>query len=201
MRVSCLIVATSVAASRLLFAQVSPTGSPHIVSVCQVLAEPLQYDGKLITLRGTMRGTDEGTWFFGEDCPGVLVTDGHIWPSEISVDFPYPGSPTQLHQVDFQFDFQSERRTSAKYRKVARRAPENCVLFTYTGLFETRRDWSRYKFTNRDGKIQYSGFGHLSGVPGQLITKSHDDVSVIPGCRTNRPGKIGTVIRKNSTAH
>ncbi len=50
-----------------------------ILTVCEVLSKPLQYDGQLIRIRDVIKGTVEGAWFAGEQCPGVLVTEGYAW--------------------------------------------------------------------------------------------------------------------------
>jgi len=65
---------------------VSPVLSAQsTLTVCDVLSKPLSYDGKLVRIRGEIVGTDEGTWFKGEECPRVMVTDGQVWDSITSV--------------------------------------------------------------------------------------------------------------------
>lgn len=78
--------------------------------------------------------------------------------------------------VDFEFDELSEHQLSPKYRKLRKRFPEECLQWTYTGLFQTRKqwEWTRWKTP--------IGFGHEGGAPGQLIVHSLDDVAVIPNC-------------------
>jgi hypothetical protein len=46
------------------------------------------------------------------------------------------------------------------------------IAWTYTGLFETRKEWSK----------TMNGFGHLNEAPGELIIKSEEDVAPVPNC-------------------
>jgi hypothetical protein len=89
----------------------------------------------------------------------------------------------RLHEVDFSFDQRSERRVHAKYRRLLRQhAPESCMVFTFTGMFETRRDWYTTRLVYPDGSWKYAGFGHLGGAPGRLVMRSEDNVELEPGC-------------------
>ena len=141
-----------------------PQGAPStpVVAVCDVLADPLRYDGKLIRIRGAVVGTNEGAWLKGFECPGVLKADGYIWDSLISLEL--PGYALQLHNVDFEHDFAADQQIAQKYQLLLRRKlPDKCVAFTYTGMVETRREWQ--KMMNGHPR----GFGHLNGAPGALI--------------------------------
>ena len=152
------------------------------LSVCEILAHPLKYDGLLVTIRDRVEGTDEGGWLVGDRCPGVFVTDGYVWPSSISLEMPTIPSNLRLHSVDFTYNWQSSKRVDAKYHRLLRSGPRDCMVFTYTGLFETRRDWSAAKVIFPNGTSRVIGFGHLNDAPAQLLMKSGDDVSLIPNC-------------------
>jgi hypothetical protein len=145
------------------------------VAVCDVLADPLQYDGKLIRIRGEVVGTSEGEWLKGSGCPGVLRTDGYVWDSLVSLEL--PGYPLQIHKVDFEHDFAGDERLAHGYQLLRRELPDQCISWTYTGLFETRKEWSKMS----NGKPR--GFGHLNAAPGALVIKSADEVRPIPGCK------------------
>jgi len=161
----------------LLLAQSDASPNPArlpTVSVCELLAAPLEYDGKLIRIRDLTKGTDEGLWLSTNLCPGVFVTDGFEWPTLIYVIYPLDELLTRA--VDFGFDWTSSERANRRYKELRRTYPDDCILWTYTGLFETRREWQMMVI----GKPR--GFGHLSAAPGQLIAKSVDDVSPMPNC-------------------
>jgi|SRR5579883_1809314 len=153
------------------------------LTVCEILSSPLSYEGRIVTIVGPIQGTDEGTWFVGEDCPGVWVAEGHKWPSVIALMTPNSiPPPLRIHTVDFMFDLESDRRVERKYRSLASGVPPRCVLFTYTGMLETQKDWTKAKAVYPDGTWRFIGFGHLGEAPARLLLKSADDVTVRPNC-------------------
>jgi hypothetical protein len=90
--------------------------------------------------------------------------------------------PMRLHSVDFTYDWDARHRLDIKYKRLRKRVPQACLVFTYTGLFETRTDWSASKMRYANGTFKYAGFGHLGGAPAQLLLRSEDDVEAIPNC-------------------
>ena len=160
-----------------------------VISVCEILSDPLRFDGKVVHIRARTRGTDEGSWFIDENCDGVFATDGYVWPSEIAMapapSLIAPRSQTYLHRVEFSFDFESSQRLTQKAQMLLLTVPVECLIVTYTGIFETRSDWSKSKRVYSDGTWILLGFGHGGGAPGQLIPKSADDVEAIPNCAAN----------------
>jgi hypothetical protein len=63
----------------------------RVLTVCEILADPLRFDGKIIQVRGRTRSTDEGTWLVGDGCDGVFAREEYTWPSEIAFT-PVPSS-------------------------------------------------------------------------------------------------------------
>jgi len=163
----------------------SPAAS-HVVTVCEALSAPLKYNGHVVTIRGRVDSTDEGTWLVGDGCPGIFVTAGYAWPSVISVAMPTIPAPLRIHQVNFKFDWESRRKVEAKSEELQKSAPPRCLEFTYSGLFETRVDWSDAKLRYTNGTWKYAGFGHLGDAPAQLLLKSEDDVAVVPDCKATK---------------
>jgi hypothetical protein len=152
------------------------------VSVCDVLAHPLEFDGRIITLRDKVASSDEGSWLYSDKCPGIFVTYAHVWPSAISLQLPTIPPEMRLHSPKFNYDWQSSKTAAAKRTRLLKTGPSQCLVFTYTGLFETRRDWSAAKKVYPNGTSTMIGFGHLNGSPGQLLMKSDDDVSLDADC-------------------
>jgi hypothetical protein len=73
-----------------------------------------------------------------------------------------------------------------------RNLAESCLVYTYVGLFVTRSDWPK---SNSDSggqslfpiiPVPYTGFGHLSAAPTQLLAKSVESLNAIPGCQGPR---------------
>ena len=166
-----------------------------VLTVCEALSAPMKYNGRILTIRGRPSGSDEGYWVNGDGCPGVVTTDGFMWPSEISLAMPTLPRPLRLHSVDFTYDWDARHRLDAKYKRLRKRVPQDCLVFTYTGLFETRTDWSAQKMVYANGRFSYAGFGHLGEAPAQLLLRSEDDVEAIPNCGRNGNASSGTVAR------
>lgn len=40
-----------------------------MVTVCEILSNPLNYDGMFVTVRDRTAGTAEGLWLIGQECP------------------------------------------------------------------------------------------------------------------------------------
>jgi hypothetical protein len=152
---------------------------PEKATVCDVLRDPLKYDGRMILLEGDLYATDEGGWMAASACPARFVTGGHVWPNSISLQWD-PYDKHNLHQVGFIYDEASERRALAKADSLKRKYPGKRLRWIYEGLLETRRDWAAFLARYPNGTSQYIGFGHLGEAPAQLIVKAINDVSVIP---------------------
>jgi hypothetical protein len=162
------------------------------VTVCQILTDPLHYDGRLVKVSGRFTGTNEGSWIVGDGCLGVLVTEGHVWPSEIALTNPAAPPPQRLHAVDFQLDSESGRKAQKQYKRLQGAVSEECIRVSITGMFETRKDWSNAMMRYPDGTSKLAGFGHLGEAPGQLLVKSQDEVTRVPSCSGKAPaGKSG----------
>jgi hypothetical protein len=158
-------------------------------TVREILARRVEYDGKLVRIRARLGATGEGVWFEGDDCPGVVTIDGHVWPSMISMQIASPemGPSTHDHPVNFASDYGSQQKLRPKLRRMGRKVPEECIIWTYTGLFETRETY--LKVTYEKAPAVYIGFGHLGAAPAQLIFKTADDVDVDPNCHTKTRGQ------------
>lgn len=149
------------------------------VTVCEVLADPLKYNGKMILLEGEINGTDEGGWLTASDCQTPFATGGHIWPNSVFLQ----GNLTDkhnLHKVDFAYDDAFKARALSKAKTLEKKYPGKKLHWTYEGLLETRTDWESFVARYPNGKSRYLGFGHLSEAPAQLIVKAIHDVSATP---------------------
>jgi hypothetical protein len=147
---------------------------PEVLSVCDILRDPVQYNGKIIAVRGFLVSTDEGSWLHGE-CKEPLITNGYKWASMI-----WPESPTSgfaLHKAPFEEDVLAQREMWAtRDREITDRRDRLWV--TYIGLLETRPTMNLEVFVRPNGQRQPVGFGHLGGAPAQLLVKTVKDVVV-----------------------
>ena len=167
-------------------AQTGKTAAAPIPSftVCEILAQRVEFDGKLVRIRASVWATDEGAWFAGYGCPGAVTSDGHVWPSTIwmQVASSEMGPNTHDHPVNFASDYGSQQKLRPKLRRIGRKVPEECVIWTYTGLFESRETYPKH--TYEKAPSLYIGFGHLNSAPAQLIFMTADDVNVDPNCHS-----------------
>ena len=170
-QVSCVVVLVCWAVGMTFGAS-----SVEKVTVCDVLADPLKYNGKMILLEGEIFGTDEGGWLTASSCPTQFVTGDHVWPN--SVFLQNPTYRHNLHKVNFEYDYAAEKHYFAESDKLEKKYPGRKLRWVYEGLFETRTDWAPAKYP--DGATKYIGFGHLGEAPAQIIVKAIRAVSVAP---------------------
>ena len=149
------------------------------VTVCEVLANPLKFDGRMILLRGEIIGTDEGAWMTESGCPTPFITGEYVWPSSVYLQGNL-SSKQILHAVKFRYDYTAHQRATTKVDYLRRQYPGRELRWIYEGLFETRRDWEPFLIRYPNGTFRYLGFGHLNEAPAQLITKAIHDVSLRP---------------------
>jgi hypothetical protein len=150
------------------------------LTVCEALSHPAEYDGRIVRIRDQVVGTDEGTSFFGESCPGIYVTEGKVWPTAIAWTMPWQKDAI-LHPVDFSFDWSNNKTVKRKWEKLRKHVPDRCIAVMYTGMLEV---WTKTNARKPRGQgwVEIPGFGHLNGAPAQLVLKSADDVAAIPNC-------------------
>jgi len=149
-----------------------------LATVCEVLCSPLKFNGQLISIRGALGGTDEGSWLEGE-CEQPLITDGFRWPSMIALT--RPTDESRLHDVDFSLDRTSYAQVHAAIRKLKIDWQHQTVVLTYTGLLETRDGLGFPTITDALGRHRKLGFSYENAAPAQLLIKSvRGPIVVVP---------------------
>jgi hypothetical protein len=185
-RIVCLLLSSAQFIAALQQTRIKSLQPPKdeipTLTVCEVLSHPSEYDGKIVRIRDRVFGTDEGAGFIGESCPGIYVTDGKIWPSQIAWTMP-TDLTFILHKVDFQFDWQSGKALNKKYRALRKRVPDRCLEYTYTGMFESWSKQTAKKIDLKGRQYEIPGFGHLNESPAQLVLKSADDITPSANCK------------------
>lgn len=148
---------------------IQPPAAP-VVSVCELLKDRMQYDGKMVTVRGEVDGTSEGTWLSDDFCPEALTILGRDWRRSIALVTPN----FAVKPVEFQYDQGAADRLQREF-KLLKVDPKKVRMFvTYEGVFETRPD------SDLTCGGRACGFGHLGGSPGQLVVRTKRDVAVKP---------------------
>jgi hypothetical protein len=162
-------------------AKPSDDSAPMTAGVCDLLSNPAKYDGKLVKVSGRWDGTDEGSWLEGNACKVAFVAESQTWPSAISLES--PESTSRVHAVDFREDHKSMTQLERSYLELRKTVAPACIATTILGVFETRQDWLDPNQRNAQRPHRNLGFGHLNSCPGQLLVKSGESVSVVPGCQ------------------
>lgn len=153
----------------------SPTDGT-VIDICDVLRNPVSFNGKVVAIRGFFSDTDEGNWLMGE-CPVPLSTAGYVWKSHIFL-IP-PGSNFVLHATEYSEDTAALKAFADKLKR--RKDPiRDKVLVTVVGKIETRENLEMEVYRDRDGRVRPAGFGHMNGAPAQLVLKTVRDVSIVP---------------------
>jgi len=143
-----------------------------VLTACEILSQRMHYNGKVVSIRARIHNTDEGVWLDGKNCPDLITTDEHAWPSMIAVQ--------TANATDFTSSYEGLRKLRPKLMRLGRHAPERCIIWTYTGVFEARATYTKVSYPN--GSSHYIGFGHLDAAPAQLLWKTVADVNVDPNC-------------------
>jgi hypothetical protein len=135
--------------------------SPRVLSVCELLATPLSFNGKLVAVKGSVMAY-QGWWLYDDHCPSNITVQGRSFDNLIAIT-----SPTDLvrvHDVSFDTDDDSVALITKALGNSATGQPR--IIATFVGMFETRQDLS---LVSQNGAFR--GFGHLGAAPGQLLLK------------------------------
>jgi hypothetical protein len=136
------------------------------LSVCDILADPLKYNGHLVTIHGVSVGTGEG-WWIGPDktCSRPLTTFAYTWPSTIWVESVGEARPSP--DAQFRTDREAISKIDAEVRRMHVDPKLDRIWLNFTGIFQTREFTSKEVSTERG-----FGFGHMNASPGQLLLKT-----------------------------
>ena len=154
-------------------------GLDELLSVCDVLAVPMKYDGKLIRVRGVWEGAGEGSWIEpGVKCGTPVTAFGYTWPSIISIET--ADSLQRIHKVEFHTDLRALRAVNDEVQRKQIDPKNNRTWVTFIGVFETRDYQASDIGSDGRGGHRVNGFGHLNGAPGQLLVKTVKDLKIEP---------------------
>ena len=160
------------------------------VTVCEILANPQQFNGRAVAALGRFDYTDEGEWLSEDDCGAKLVTGGYTWPNIIWLDCCYETAPDHL-QGALVVDDSALNEKLQEVRKTTQLKYQKRIVFFVkpqkTGAISEWRDvkdqWAvvygrletRQDLQPPTGSGPYrdwgNGFGHLGAAPVQLVIK------------------------------
>jgi hypothetical protein len=157
--------------SCLTTAQTAPVTNGTPLTVCKALESALQYDDKLVEVRGQWSGVAGGRLGEAHDCaPNVFF--GQAWPSEIVLENPKYASnlsaPITWIPIDpgaFYFSFKGARAELDRVLGGTKR--KGGILVTVVGRFEAR------------AAINGAGYGEQGGWPARIIISSIKDITLL----------------------
>ncbi len=140
---------------------------PDTLSVCDLIPDdPTKHNGEIVSVRGSLEATQEGTWLAGE-CNNRLVTKGVTWGNILWV---------YVDSSDEKID-RSWRLISDKLSRLHAHIDTDLIWVTIVGRLETRKsmDDAIYQMPYGPAKV---GFGHLGAAPAEIDVISVQEVTV-----------------------
>jgi hypothetical protein len=141
------------------------------ITVCEALADRINYNGKMITVVGRLT-TGEEFFHFEEECAQPLKTGPISWRNYIS--FKYESHlPTAL-EGKFEVEPELLRDALLQIMRTTKIREEYHHWAIVYGRFETRAKLEAF-LDPRDGMSNlYDGFGHLGFAPAQIVYRKND---------------------------
>jgi hypothetical protein len=170
---SCLRVTSLIAFGLPIWAQ----AMPPVMSVCELLTNREKYHGKLVEVRGLVKGGGHGAWLAAEDCGLVLKAAGYKWPNQVHLTFPHNQSPIKDDHANFEVNFAAIRKLDQAARKAKYDPETDLQRATYTGLFRALGDLSQH-LRGDSRNPTGAGFGPESA-PAQLLIQSARDLTIV----------------------
>jgi hypothetical protein len=198
MRISVLALLCPVFSMSVLAAD-----DPISITLCQIVRNPEQFDGKMVRVRATVVtgfeasilndntcGSDASVWFsYGDDRHTPSAATEYALISSLP-DIKYPESlhwrPVEVRplitvKADSEFK-RFDSYLSKQFKPKGRNLCISCPLYSVTATFTGRLDFADHRlraFRNRDGKVigaGGNGFGHLGAWDVRLVMESVSDV-------------------------
>ncbi|HXF27456.1 MAG TPA: hypothetical protein VN610_09285 [Bryobacteraceae bacterium] len=151
------------------------------LGVCNVLSHLSEYRGKMVQLRGALRGGYHGQVIV--DVPGSQVCSqlertGHHWPAAIAITQWQEGYDVEDGPAPFESNVEEIRRALADAKK---RVRENSILeivAVFEGELRSRKDAMIWRTT--EGWYVGYGYGQGGQYPALLVLKTVRDVKAVP---------------------
>jgi hypothetical protein len=142
------------------------------VSICDLLADPVAWNGKMIEVRAQVIDSNN-FWIMGTECPTRIHAKGTVFIAGFVFGDPQSKN-TNAHKVDFRWDLSNLDRLNAALARV--KETKEQVLATLLGMFETRVPIEN--LIDEKAPYKFRGFGHMGSAPGQILIKSLKEVSI-----------------------
>ncbi len=151
----------------------------QLVTVCEVLKNLQQFNGKDVAVIGRFDATDEGFWLSEDECGQKFTTGDRTWPNSIWIecchsDEPGRSKPPVFGKEELNNKLQQLRTTTALGRRPY-------FVTTWSGKLKwvTQDDRWLIAIGRIEGRDHYerfqgpsdvwNGFGHLAAAPIQIV--------------------------------
>ena len=158
----------------------SSNGNAPALSVCEVIAKRIEFNGQMVQVRGEVRFGGHGPYLVPSSvCPEKVVTRGVEWPNVIYLAYPISSSPNESDHAAFRVDWQTIRKTEGAVRRAKFNPDTDVLTETYAGLFVTYLDLEKRVNPGIPGALRL-GFGPVGlEAPAQLLIQVVTDAVVI----------------------
>lgn len=151
-------------------------GAPSL-TVCDAIAQRLEYTGSIVAIRAKVSPGGHGPYLEAVlPCRQEIVTRGVSWPNIVALDYPKSSDETAIA-----LDTKAVRRAEDYLRRRAYHPGTDVEIATYVGLLTTYPDLDTRVSPGIPGAIRL-GFGPPGlGAPVQLIVQTIRDITVMKG--------------------
>lgn len=139
----------------------------RVYTVCELLATPEKFNGKVIRVRGIVDGGMEGSWLRSDDCPERFYAAGYSLPKSIALAYHSEAGVAAARNEEH------IQHVEELIRRRIRNRSSDVVTLTYKGIFETRKEW--VVLTYPSGEKRLWGLGHDNAFPAQLVVTDISD--------------------------
>jgi hypothetical protein len=129
----------------------------------------------MVTIRGELLRTEEGSYLSAVECQKPLVVSGFTWEPEYAIDLTTPDS-VLVESPELPVAAVSVDPASSKLLNHYAGDSKARILITVRGRLETRRNFELVQWG--DGKQRPYGYGHLNASPAQLVYQELRDAVI-----------------------
>jgi hypothetical protein len=152
-----------------------------VLTVCEVMDQLPQLDGKLVIVVGRFAYTDEGTWL-GQDCGHKVTVGGREFEPLISTTYiqsEYDPAPKLPNNFKWDVRALEKKLEQVKLTTKLRVYKELNYSDRWLAIFGGLETALPHKIDLGNGRIGYTpGFGHLSSSPAELIAPENGSHSL-----------------------
>ncbi len=159
-----------------------PIGKLRTISVCELLSRRIDYNGKMIKVRGEVKGGGHGVWLVADtNCDFRVVTDSVVWPNYIYLTYPSPKKEHGEMYAEFVVDADSVAAAERTIQRAGFQEGKDRIFQTFIGRFVTYGDLRLRSNAGTPGSRRV-GFGPVGlDAPAQILIKEILETKLVRG--------------------